>query len=66
MKHVTYTRDESGIIKRTHARVDMTARARLDQYPHASVLSGWPERWIYWNRSHGPAVGLAPLRRGQA
>ena len=63
MRYVTYTRPEDGIVSRTHGRVVMTGRERSEQYPHAERLVGWPERSVYWTRSTGPALGLAPLPR---
>jgi hypothetical protein len=62
MRYVTYTRTADGIVSRTHGRVVMPSRERAADYPHRERLQGWPERSVYWTRSTGAALGLAPLR----
>ena len=63
MQYVTYTRDESGIVTRTHERVTMTKVERAADYQHRETLTGWPERAVYWTRETGRATGVAPLSR---
>lgn len=62
MRYITYRRDESGIVTRTHRPVDMAASDRQRDYRHAERLIGWPEHKVYWDRPSGPANGLAPVR----
>jgi hypothetical protein len=63
MTLVTYTRDASGVITRTHSRVNMRAADRAAEYPHAETLMGWPESRVYWRDASGRSVGVAPLPR---
>ncbi len=60
MTYITYSRDESGIVQRTHSRVTLRKDDRAMQYPHAERLRGWPERLVYWSSATGPATGIAP------
>jgi hypothetical protein len=66
MRYITYTRDESGVLQRTHGKLSITAAQRAEDYPHAERLVGWPERTVYWTRRSGAAVGLAPAWRERA
>lgn len=58
--YTTYSRDESGIVTRTHNIVTLTDAEREAEYPHAETLMGWAEVQVFWSRETGPAVGVAP------
>ena len=58
--YTTYSRDESGIVTRTHGIVTLTDNEREAEYPHAETLMGWTEVQVFWTRETGPAVGVAP------
>ena len=61
MRYTVYTRDESGILTRTHEPARMSGEQRRADYPHRERLTGWPEASVYWTRETGPATGVAPL-----
>ena len=54
-----YIRDASGLITRMGERIS-GARDAI-QYAHEELLSGWPERRVFWADETGPSIGAAPI-----
>jgi len=61
IKYVPYIRTSDGHIERlTHAIFKTTGESR-DPYVHEEVLVGWPESKVFWAKSVGSSLGIAPL-----
>lgn len=61
MRVVFYERDEAGLLTRIHRPVQLRDRSRKADYKWREVLTGWPERVVYWTHETGIAVGVAPV-----
>lgn len=60
-KYMVYERNESGQLTRTHHTIVLSGDDARADYPHCERLRGWPESSVYWGKSYGVGVGIAPM-----
>ena len=61
VQYVPYIRTAEGQIERiAHAIFKTTGESR-DPYVHEESLVGWPESKVFWAKSVGPSLDIAPF-----
>lgn len=62
MLYTVFCRSATGILQRTEHRVIKAPEEVPRDYPFAEILTGWPERRVFWTKAIGECIGIAPVR----